>query len=145
MKTLNATTFSKSLGTRIFEVQKYGLQSNQVDLNQSELITAELKNIEPKTNIILLTIVHYTKWCRGIHMIHKLVQFLQHHEAVHFIRQQLWHIITCNQYIHTLQYLYHVNSLTEQATLHNRWMANHLQQASQLHEIIHHTKTHPIQ
>ena len=76
-------------------------------------------------------------------MIHKLVQILQQHKPVHFPQEHLWHTITCHQYIHTLQYLYHINPLMEQVTLYHHRIVNHCQQASHLQEILHHTTNHP--
>ena len=63
-------------------------------------------------NIIRPTLVHYTNLCCGDHMIYVLVQFLWQHQLVHFLRERLWHIITCHQYIHTLRYPYHIPKKT---------------------------------
>ena len=55
MKILDVTAFSKKLGTRFFEVEKYGresfkikVQSNHANSNHTDLITEKLTNIKLK-------------------------------------------------------------------------------------------------
>ena len=57
-----------------------------------------------KINTIWPSLVHYIESFCGDHMIYALVTFMQQHKPVHFLQEQLWHIITHNQYIQTLRY-----------------------------------------
>ena len=73
-------------------------------------------------------------------MIYTLVQFIQQHALVNFIRQHTWHIITCHRYIHNICYTCHI---AEQMTLHHHRTANYHQHASYLQKMIRHATTHP--
>ena len=104
------------------------------------------KKLKWKVNMIWTNIIDYTKWCCMNHTIHKILQIIWLNKPVIFLQENLWHIILCHWYIHSIQYPYYVphpNSPTEQVTLHQHQIASYHQQASQLQEIIRHTTTHP--
>ena len=73
-------------------------------------------------------------------MISAIVKFIQQHKLLHFLQENLWHIITCHSYVHNLWYPYHI---MERTTLHHHCTANNCQEVPHLKKILRHTTTHP--
>ena len=89
-------------------------------------------------NMIGLNLVCHKNYWRWTHPHQKSTQLLIY-VLVQFLQQHLWHRITCNQYVHNLQYTW---KIAEQMTLHHHQMSNNHHQASHVQKTVWHAETY---